>query len=50
MPDDQKLLEATKRLCAEMIKAGLESHIDPKVWDAVQDAIAAAENPSAITQ
>ena len=43
MPENRNLLDATKRLCAEMLKAGLESGIDPKVWDAVQDAIAAAE-------
>lgn len=38
-----ELLVAVKRMCFEMLKAGAESAIDPKVWDTMQDAIAKAE-------
>lgn len=36
------LLAAAKRIAASMIQHGTESH-DPKAWDALQDAIAKAE-------
>jgi len=42
--DEQRaeLLAAAKRIAASMIEHGTEDN-DPKAWDALQDAIAAAE-------
>lgn len=40
---ESQLLKAAKDVCFWLINSGTENSIPPKVWDAMQDAIAAED-------
>lgn len=40
---ESQLLKAAKDVCFWLLNSGTESSIPPKVWDAMQDAIAAED-------